>query len=68
MKKKVYREKYKITEETVQVVANAIVELADEQKRTIDSVVSDIVEESKPKKSKKVINNDSINNSYIKHI
>lgn len=53
MKKKVYREKYKITEETVQVVANAIVELADEQKRTIENVVSDIVEESKPKKSKK---------------
>ncbi len=49
MKKKVYRERHnkEITEEIVQVVANAIVELADEEERTVEDVVNDIVEESK---------------------
>lgn len=49
MKKKVYRERHnkEITEEIVQVVANAIVELADEEERTVEDIVNDIVEESK---------------------
>lgn len=49
MKKKVYRERHnkEITEEIVQVVANAIIELADEEERTVEDVVNDIVEESK---------------------
>lgn len=49
MKKKVYRERHnkEITEEIVQVVTNAIIELADEEERTVEDVVNDIVEESK---------------------
>lgn len=49
MKKKVYRERHnkEIAEEIVQVVANAIIELADEEERTVEDVVNDIVEESK---------------------
>lgn len=49
MKKKVYRKRHnkEITEEIVQVVANAIIELADKEERTVEDVVNDIVEESK---------------------
>lgn len=49
MKKKVYRKRHnkEITEEIVQVVANEIIELADEEERTVEDVVNDIVEESK---------------------
>ena len=47
-----------ISEEEVQAVANAIVEEAEEQKKTIEEVVNEIIEESKeeiiekPKKKK----------------
>ena len=51
MKKKVYRERYKtITEEEVQAVANAIVEQAKEDNKTIEEVVNEIVEENKEAK------------------
>ena len=42
-----------ITEEEVQAVANAIVEEAEEQNKTVEEVVNEIVEETKPKPKKK---------------
>ena len=54
MKKKVYRERYKtITEEEVQAVAKAIVEQAEEDNKTIEEVVNEIVEESKEAKPRR---------------
>lgn len=58
MKKAVLKEylknREKITVEQVQAVANAIVEQAEEDNKTIEEVVNEIVEESKPKRKKKV--------------
>ena len=57
MKKNVLREYLKnretITVEQVQAVANAIVEEAKETDKTVEQVVTEIVEESKPKRTRK---------------
>jgi hypothetical protein len=53
MKKKLFRERRTFTEEEVQAVAKAIVEQANEDNKTIEEVVNEIVEESKPKKTKR---------------
>ena len=57
MKKNVLREYLKnrktITVEQVQAVANAIVEEAKETDKTVEEVVTEIVEESKPKRTRK---------------
>jgi hypothetical protein len=52
MKKKVFRERRSFTEEEVQAVAKAIVEQAEEDNKTIEEVVNEIVEESKPKRKR----------------
>ena len=42
-----------ITEEEVQAVASAIVEQAEEDNKSIEEVVNEIVEEQKPKRGRK---------------
>lgn len=42
-----------ITEEEVQAVASAIVEQAQEDNKSIEEVVNEIVEEKKPKRTRK---------------
>lgn len=42
-----------ITEEEVQAVASAIVEEAEEQNKTVEEVINEIVEETKPKPKNK---------------
>lgn len=51
MKKKVFRERYNITEEEVQAVAIGIKEFAKETNKKVDEVVEDIIEETKTKRS-----------------
>ena len=57
MKKNVLREylnkRKTIKVEQVQAVANAIVEEAKETDKTVEEVVTEIVEESKPKRTRK---------------
>ena len=53
MKKKVLRERNKVTVEVVQAVAIAIAEEAEENNKTVEKVVSEILEEAKPRGRKK---------------
>lgn len=55
MKKKVLRERRKITEEEVQAVAKAIKIQAIEEDKEVENVVDEIIEESKEDKKKKKV-------------